>query len=619
MLFESCKSLQIGPSGSGSLDRAVRLLAASGLAVLAAFLALALAAPAQAETTQLLPNVTYERGVQFTPHGPVALHIVRGPRPMGLYRLRPVLSNESVVNRETLSSMQRRLSTRATSVGVNGDFFSRSDGRPSGIMLRDGILVTSPNSARSSVGVQLDGTLDVRRVSFRGTWRGTGQRRAINFFNRAPGRNGLSLFTSDWGNATPRIAGSYAVTLAEFPATTPNADITGVVASAIGNAPVGIAPGTAVLVARGNAAARLQAEAPVGTTLTLRLILQPDWSTVSDAIGGGPVLVRDGAPVYRANEAFTTSQLAPRGPRTAVGQRDDGSVLFVATDGRQPGYSIGMTNFELAQTLVRLGAVRGMALDGGGSSTLAFEGRVLNQPSDGRERMVSNALMLQYFGAYTPPPAEAVVSPNGDGVAETQELAFKVVRPSNVVVTLTAPDGTVAFTETSAREPGEYPVAFPPPVSIPPQPEPGQPAPEPPPPLPPIEGRWTLSVKATDDQGLTSSSVRRFAVNSTLGFLRAEPARLVLPPRGANATIRWTQTRAARVKVSVRTIDGVLIRVPASRRIEPGEQAVTWNGRRASGKLAAGGRYIVVVEAVNELGTVALEQQLMVRRTRPKK
>ena len=587
-------------------------LAAGIVAVLAA---LTLAAPAQAEPAQLLPNVTYETGVQFTPHGPVALHIVRGPRPVGLYRLRPVLSNDVVQDRETVSAMQRRLATQATSVGVNGDFFSAADGRPSGIMLRDGVLVTPPNSARSSVGVQLDGTLDVRRVSFRGTWRGTGQRRAVNFFNRAPGKNGLSLFSTDWGNATPRIAGSYAVTLSQFPPTTPNEDITAVVTSAFANAPVGIAPGTAVLVARGNAATRLQAEAPVGTTVTLRLILQPDWSTVSDAIGGGPLLVRNGAPVYRANEAFATSQLAPRGPRTAVAQRADGSLLFVATDGRQPGYSVGMTNFELAQTLVRLGAVRGMALDGGGSSTLAFDGQVLNRPSDGQERMVSNALMLQYFGAYLPPPAEEVVSPNGDGAAETQELGYRVVRPSEVTVKLTAPDGAIAFQETAARAPGTYDVPFPPPAPASPSPDPSQPPPAPTEPLPTAEGRWTLAVTAVDDQGLSSSAVRRFAVNATLGFLRLEPARLVVSPTGASATIRWTQTRAARVKVAVATIDGVPIRVPASRRLEAGEQAVVWNGRQASGKVAAAGRYVVSVEATNELGTVTLAQELTVRST----
>jgi Phosphodiester glycosidase/FlgD Ig-like domain len=386
-----------------------------------------------------------------------------------------------------------------------------------------------------------------------------------------------------------------------------------VVTTVVQNAPVAIPAGTAVLVARGSTAARLQAEAEVGTTVTLRLILQPDWASVSDAIGGGPLLVREGAPVYRANEAFTTSQLAPRAPRTAIGQTGDGRLLFVATDGRQPGYSVGMTNFELAQTLVRLGAVRGMALDGGGSSTLAFEGKVLNSPSDGRERTVSNALMLQYFGVYAPPPAEAVMSPNGDSVGESQALAYKVVRPSEVTVTLSAPDGNAAFTETVTREPGVYQVPFPP-LDVPTTPEVTPPAP-----IDPAEGRWSLSVTAIDDQGLSSSSVRRFAVNTTLGFLRLRPERLALPPRGANATIRWTQARAARVKVTVSTLEGILVRVPASRRFEAGEQSAVWNGRRASGKLAAGGRYVVRVEATNELGTVTLERELTVRRTAPKR
>ena len=129
----------------------------------------------------------------------MSLHVVRGPRPVGLYRLRPVLSNESIVLRETVSAMQKRLATQATSVGVNGDYFAPADGRPTGIFLRDGVLATPPNSARSSAGVTLDGLLDVRRVSFRGTWRGTGQRRSLNFLNKAPGTNGISLFTSDWG------------------------------------------------------------------------------------------------------------------------------------------------------------------------------------------------------------------------------------------------------------------------------------------------------------------------------------------------------------------------------------------------------------------------------------
>ena len=585
-----------------------RRLAAA--AALVAFLATLVATPAGAQPVPLFPGATYERSVQFTPHGPVAIHVVRGPRPVGLYRLKPVLSNGSVVLRETVSSMQRRLASQATSVGVNGDYFAPRDGRPSGIFMSDGILATPPNSARSSAGVTLDGLLNVRRVSFRGTWRGSGQRRALNFLNKAPGTNGISLFTPDWGSTTPRVEGSFAVVLGSFPPATPNTDLAvPVIASSVGGS-IRIEPGAAVLVARGSAAATLEAEAQPGTVVTLRLTLQPDWSVVSDAIGGGPILVRDGVPVYRSNEAFTTSQLAPRGPRTAIGQRADGGIVLVTTDGRQPGLSVGMTNFELAQTLVRFGAVRGMGLDGGGSSTLAFDGTVLNSPSDGRERAVSTALMLEYYGVYAPPPSEPVVSPNGDGVAETEKLSYKVVRPSNVMATLTAPDGTIAWQDASAHEPGTYDVPFPPAPAPPPE---GV-APAQTGPVAPVEGRWSLSVSATDDQGLSSTTTRRFAVNSTVGSLGVTPLRVAVRKTGGHAEIRWSQARAARVKVTVETPEGVVVRTVSTASLPPGDQTVLWDGRGGNRKPVAGGRYVVRITASNQLGLVSLTQAITVRR-----
>jgi hypothetical protein len=579
-------------------------------AALAPFLAALHVAPVGAQPVPLFPGATYERSVQFTPHGPVAIHIVRGPRPVGLYRLKPVLSNGSVVLRETVSSMQRRLALQATSVGVNGDYFAPRDGRPSGIFMSDGVLATPPNSARSSAGVTLDGLLDVRRVSFRGTWRGSGQRRALNFLNKAPGTNGISLFTSDWGSTTPRVAGSFAVVLGSFPPATPNTDLAVPVSATSVGGSIRIEPGTAVLVARGNAAAKLEAEAQPGTVVTLRLILQPDWSVVSDAIGGGPILVRDGVPVYRSNEAFTTSQLAPRGPRTAIGQRADGGIVLVTTDGRQPGLSVGMTNFELAQTLVRFGAVRGMGLDGGGSSTLAFDGTVLNSPSDGSERAVSTALMLEYYGVYAPPPSESVVSPNGDGVAETEQLSYKLVRPSNVTAMLTAPDGTIAWQDSSSHEPGAFDVPFPPASAPPPE---GVP-PAQTEPVAPAEGRWSLTVSATDDQGLSSTTTRRFAVNSTLGSLGITPVRIAVRKTGGHAEIRWSQARAARVKVTVETPEGIPVRTVSNGSLPAGQQTVVWDGRGGNRKPVAGGRYVVRVAATNELGLVSLTQAITVRR-----
>jgi hypothetical protein len=561
-----------------------------------AFLALVFTAPAVAQTT-LMPGVTYERGVQFTPHGPVAIHVVRGPRPTGLYALRPVLSNETIQGLERVTTMQKRLSASATMVGVNADFFADS-GRPSGVLMRGGVVESPPYGDRSSTGVTPEGALDVRRVEFFGTWRGLGQRRALNDLNQTPGPNGISLFTPSYGPATPAQSGVTEVVILPLPPTTPNTDLTGPVVQVAGAGGTPIPQGGAVLVARGTAAARLAEEAPFGTYVTLRLIFRPEWTGIADAVGGGPVLVRNGGPVFRAQEAFTSSQLAPRNPRTGVGQLADGRVLMVVTDGRRPGYSIGMTNFELAQTMVRLGAVTGSAFDGGGSSSLAFDGQLLNRPSDpGGERPVSNALQLMYYGVYAPAP-EPVISPNGDGFGEEQrELSYKVVRPSNVTATLVAPDGTAAFTETLLREPGTYPVAFPP--------APLDPLAEP---APPAEGRWRLDVSATDDLTRASTTTQTFTVNNTLGFARLSRRTLVVRVRGKQTISAGVSlTRPARVTATVETTSGVQVATIAVRRLPAGRFAATWKGTTRGGKfLVYGGLYTVRFHATNELGAVDL-------------
>ncbi|HUP32276.1 MAG TPA: phosphodiester glycosidase family protein [Gaiellaceae bacterium] len=574
----------------------LRKLLISGL------LAVVLAAPAAARPTVLMPGVTYEKGVQFTPHGPVAIHIVRAPRPTGLYALRPTLSNEAIQGTERVTTMQKRLSPAATMVGVNGDFYAAS-GRPSGVLMRDGVVESPPYGDRSSLGIAPEGAIDVRRIEFFGTWRGLGQRRTLNDLNQAPGPNGISLFTPSYGQATPAQAGTIEVVVAPFPATVPNVDLAGPVVQVAGGGRTAIPSGGAVLVARGTAAQRLLEEAPVGTSIALRIIFRPEWTGVTQAVGGGPVLVRDGGPVFRAQEAFTSSQLAPRAPRTGVGQRADGSLIMVVTDGRRPGYSVGMTNFELAQTLVRLGAVTGSALDGGGSSSLAFDGKLLSRPSDhGGERPVSTALQLAYYGVYAP-AVTPVISPNGDGIDERQRaLSFKVVRPSVVTTTLTAPDGTVAFAETEVpKTPGTYPVAFPP---VPPRPV--DPATPPPPPAAPAEGRWRLVVRATDDQGRASQAVQSFTVDNTLGFTALSRRSLVLRPRG-NATISAgvTLTRAARMVVTVETAGGVRISTIAARAVPAGRYRVAWTGR-VKRSLVYGGMYRIRFRAKSELGIVEL-------------
>jgi hypothetical protein len=577
------------------------------LPILAAVLVAAqFASGASAAPRELWPGVTYDHGVQFTTRGPVAINVLRGPRPGGLTTLEPVLSNETIVGRESLTAMQKRLASTATAAGVNGDYFAFASARPSGVLMRDAQLVAPPNGGRASAGLTTDGKLDVRRVSFAGTWRASVQVRQLARLHAEPTPAGASLYTDAYGPSTPAIPGSVGVVLFPFPAATPDVDLVAAVveARADGGA-IPIPPGGAVLVARGASAAALTAEAPVGAPLTVRLGLQPAWPNIVAAIGGGPQIVRNGAAIFQAGEAFTPTQLGPRAPRSAVGQLRDGRIVLVAVDGRQPGYSIGLTNLELAQALVRFGAVTGMALDSGGSTTMAFDGTLLNRPSDGKERRISTALMFLYRGVFAPEPPQRV-SPNGDGVADTPDLRYRIVRPSTVTVTLRAPDGTTPVTTSADREPGTYAVPLPnvSPDSDAVTSELAAPA----------VGGWTFEVKALDDLGNPSSITRTFVVDDTLGFLRV-PGRANVPPGGRPISIGWRLFRAARVVVTVLDDSGRVVKrvLAQSGPSEPGEQRVTWDGRGVNGKRLEG-RFVVRAVATSSLGSSELTSPIVLRK-----
>ena len=179
-----------------------------------ALFALLVAAPAAAQVRTLWPGVTYDGAVQFTPHGPVALNVMIGPHPGGTTTLAPALSNETLTGTETLTAMQRRLAGSATTAGVYGDYFTFATGVPSGVLMREGQVASPPSNERASAGVTTDGTLDVRRISFVGTWQGAGPRRTLKSFNKPTSPGGIALYTQAWGPATPPVPGATATTVA---------------------------------------------------------------------------------------------------------------------------------------------------------------------------------------------------------------------------------------------------------------------------------------------------------------------------------------------------------------------------------------------------------------------
>lgn len=115
-----------------------------------------------------------------------------------------------------------------------------------------------------------------------------------------------------------------------------------------------------------------------------------------DITNGVPQLIKNGKiDITWEQEKASKSFAETRHPRTAVAKLKDGKFLMMTVDGRQPGISVGMNLQELAEYLLSLGAVDAMNLDGGGSTTMFLDGKVVNTPSDKEgERKVGDAILV---------------------------------------------------------------------------------------------------------------------------------------------------------------------------------------------------------------------------------
>jgi len=123
---------------------------------------------------------------------------------------------------------------------------------------------------------------------------------------------------------------------------------------------------------------------------------QVDFNKAEFIVGGVGHIVQSGRTVIDWElERTSRSFYETRHPRTAFAILKDGSLMLVTIDGRQPEHSVGLRLQELAEILKELGAIEAINLDGGGSTTMYLEGKIVNKPSDKEgERRVSDALLV---------------------------------------------------------------------------------------------------------------------------------------------------------------------------------------------------------------------------------
>ena len=113
----------------------------------------------------------------------------------------------------------------------------------------------------------------------------------------------------------------------------------------------------------------------------------------------GPRLLKDGEPLP---DSYFTGQSRAAHPRTAIGYYEPGHYCFVVVDGRQAGHSKGITLADFSQLMYSFGCKEAYNLDGGGTSTMWFDGEIINVPSSGQAdgRSCSDILFLREFDSY---------------------------------------------------------------------------------------------------------------------------------------------------------------------------------------------------------------------------
>ena len=111
---------------------------------------------------------------------------------------------------------------------------------------------------------------------------------------------------------------------------------------------------------------------------------------IESAVEFGPYIIVNG------KNQITNASSGGIHPRMAIGQKKDGTFIFVVVDGRQPGYSIGTNLLELQNIFNKYGAYNAANLDGGSSATMYYNGKVVNKTSTPMgERYLPNAFIVK--------------------------------------------------------------------------------------------------------------------------------------------------------------------------------------------------------------------------------
>ncbi|WP_411719763.1 phosphodiester glycosidase family protein [Mycetocola sp.] len=389
-----------------------------------------------ADTTAIAPGLDLTSFKRLQPQGWVTGHVMVADLDTPTLSM-DVLDSGTVSGGATVSAQVEGTGAVAA---VNGDYFDmNASGAPVSTNVSSTRGVLNATDSNRPALTMADGVAAIQQIASAATATIDGDTVDIPSVN-APNvpRDAIGYYTPLWGShPLSRVLGGPAAMTRTFAiATVTDGVVTSVTsdpaaATALVTAATAIPSGSAVLVGREAAAARIAAltvgqavDVTVGTTADVDL-----------AVSGSQRLLVDGA---------QTKDDQVEAARTAVGVSKDGTVVYVASIEGRAGDARGMTVQELGRLLLDLGAHNAVNLDGGGSTTLVARApgtdapTLVNRPSDGTERVVANSLAF-----FSSAPA-AVLADVAISTASTNDEADAVFPGLSRTVTGTGLDANYA-------------------------------------------------------------------------------------------------------------------------------------------------------------------------------
>ena len=320
-----------------------------------------------------------------------------------------VTYGDVLTDRSSVAAMAGTLETEGYRVvaGINGDFYNVSTGLPIGLVVTEGVLRSS-DAGYYAIGFRADGTAVLGKPGVKvsadlgyavddGSGSSTELIRSVAAVNKARTNSGLFLYTYDFNakhTTGTTETGVNAVCTIERGELSIGSTVTARVDRVEETTVTAIQPDQIVLSANANADAyytNALRNMPVGSEVTFTVTANSGWEDVDYAVGALYCLAQDGV--------VTTGLAAGANPRTAVGQKADGTLVFYTIDGRKTGHSIGASLTQIGKRLLELGCETVLCLDGGGSTNLAVTppdattASIINTPSESN-RKVTNQIFL---------------------------------------------------------------------------------------------------------------------------------------------------------------------------------------------------------------------------------